>query len=60
MSRPSWSVPNQCVDEGGCSALAASVASGSKGASQGPATAAIRNAPKSANAAAVTGFSPST
>jgi hypothetical protein len=29
MSRPSWSVPNQCSRDGGCRAFAVSLASGS-------------------------------
>ncbi len=60
MSRPSWSVPNQWAADGGFSAAAVSLASGSIGTRTGPTRAASRISTNSPKASPVTGFSPIT
>ena len=60
MSRPSWSVPNQCAAFGGLSACAVSLASGSYGTRPGPAIAHSSKNTNSAKLPAVTGSCDST
>src|SRR3954467_7534431 len=60
MSRPNWSVPNQCAEDGGFRAAAVSDASGSCGTTYGPNTAANRMRINRPNAKPVTRVSPRT
>src|SRR5882672_5682484 len=57
ISRPIWSVPNQCRHVGGSSLRAVSLSSGSCGASHGPASASTTSTRERPEATSVTGLS---